>query len=64
MSEELKEICKILKVPTHGIGMTDEVDENGVPVCVPYERTDADVLVTIINILLEKLNQDTDWGGE
>jgi hypothetical protein len=61
MDEKLKAICKILDVPTHGIGMTDEVDENGAPVCVPYEREDADVLVQIINILLKKLNQDTDW---
>ena len=61
MSEELKEICKILNIRTHGISVTDEIDEDGIPVCVPYERSEADVLVEIINKLLKKLNQDTDW---
>lgn len=64
MDKKLKEICKILDVPTHGIGITDEIDEDGVPICEPYERTDADVLIQIINKLLKKLNQDTDWGAK
>ena len=62
MQKKYQEICKILNLPTHGIHITNAVDDHGIPVHMPYEMNDAHVLSNIIRVLDKELRMCKDRG--
>jgi hypothetical protein len=58
MQKKYYDICHILGIPTHGIAMTDEVDESDAIVCVPYELSDEQAIANIINVLNKEADHE------
>lgn len=57
MQDKYRQICQILNLPTHGIHITNNIDECGVPEHMPYELSDASALLNIIRALDDELTK-------